>query len=312
MTRIEEAVARLEPAVRDVIAAARRGDLATVEVVLREHPEAANPRWQGGERPERPRIETVPLCGVALGVFEGTNTSGNAADLTRALIQAGAEVDFNEGDPLKTAVSYDTRGAVETLLDAGAAVDGTRGGGMPMAYALGFGFRDIARLLDRHGAALDMRFAAGLGKLDIVESFVNPDGSLAPEAGRLDDPFENWFRAERTRANVLSQSLSFACINAHLETATYLLDLGADVNQEVPGLNQLGGTILHALTSGVPVGAGGDPHMYDASRLPLAQLLLERGARVTLEDSRFHSTPLGWAQHHHNQPMIDLLTPLSA
>ena len=311
MTNIAEAVARLEPAVRDVIAAARRGDLATLIALLHANPQAANPRWQDGVSPERIRIEAVPLCCGALGLFEGTNKSGNDAELTRALIQAGADVEFNNGDPLKTAVSYYARGAVETLLEAGASVDGTDGSGMPMAYAMGFGFRKIAHTLDHHGAALDMRFAAGLGKLDITRTFVNPDGSLTPEAGRLDDPYENLFRAERTRANILSQSLYFACTNSHLEVASYLLDLGADVNQEVPGLNQLGGTVLHALTGGVPVGAGGDPHMYDDSRVPLAQLLLDRGASTALEDSRFHSTALGWAKHHHNQYMIDLLTPLT-
>ena len=51
--------------------------------------------------------------------------------------------------------------------------------------------------------------------------------------------------------------------------------------------------------------------MYDESRVPLAQLLLDRGASTALEDSRFHSTPLGWARHYHNQRMIDLLTPLT-
>jgi hypothetical protein len=154
MNSIEEAVARLEPAVRDVIAAARRGDLATLSALLRANPDAASPRWRDGFSSERIRIETVPLCCIALGVFEGTNKSRNDAELTRALIQAGADVEFNGGDPLKTAVSYYALAAVETLLEAGALVNGTDGSGMPMAYAMGFGFREIAPL-DHHGAALD-------------------------------------------------------------------------------------------------------------------------------------------------------------
>src|SRR5215471_1588761 len=158
MTNIAEAVARLEPAVRDVIAAARRGDLATLIALLHANPQAANPRWQDGVSPERIRIEAVPLCCVALGLFEGTNKSRNDAELTRALIQAGADVEFNNGDPLKTAVSYYAQGAVKTLLEAGALVDGADGTGMPMAYAMGFGFREIAHTLDHRGAALDMRF----------------------------------------------------------------------------------------------------------------------------------------------------------
>jgi hypothetical protein len=79
MASIEEAVARLEPAVRDAIAAARLGDLAILDALLRANPEVASPHWQDGFSPEHVRIETVPLCCVAPGVFEGTNTSRNDA-----------------------------------------------------------------------------------------------------------------------------------------------------------------------------------------------------------------------------------------
>lgn len=174
---------------------------------------------------------------------------------------------------------------------------------------MGFGFAEITELLAGFGAQLDLRFAAGLGRMDVVKSFVNPDGSLKPDAGRLADPYENWFRCERTRANILCQALHFACFHARLEVAEFLLDLGADVNQEVPGFNQLGGTVLHHLTAGVPLGAGGDSHLDDERRVPLAQLLLRRGASGTQRDTRFHSTPLGWAFHHDSKPMIELLKP---
>ena len=166
-----------------------------------------------------------------------------------------------------------------------------------------------ADLLNRFGARLDRRFAAGLGKLNVVKSFVNPDGSLTPDAGRLDDSYENWFRCERTRANILCQALHFACLNARRETAEFLLELGADVNQEVPGVNRLGGTVLHGLTSGVSMGAGNNPHVDDERRLPLIELLLRHGARVTLRDSRFHSTPLGWVHHHDATRIFNLLKP---
>jgi hypothetical protein len=154
-----------------------------------------------------------------------------------------------------------------------------------------------------------MRFAAGLGKLDVVKSFVTPDGSLEPDAGRLADPYENRFRCERTRANILSQALEFACGNARLETAEYLLELGADVNLEVPGLNQLGGSVLHSLTAGVPFGASRDSHDFDERRMPMIELVLRHGASVTLRDSRFHSTPLGWADHHGARRIFDMLAP---
>jgi ankyrin repeat protein len=200
-------------------------------------------------------------------------------------------------------------GAVRALLEFGAAVDSPDGSGMPMAYALTFGFTDIAELLERAGAQFDMRFAAGLDRLEIVKTFVNPDGSLKSDAGRLADPYENRFRCERTRQNILCQALAFACQNAQLETAEYLLELGADPNQEVPGLNQPSGTVLHALTVGVPFGASRDAHDLDHRRIPVIALPLRHGASVTLQDSRFHSTPLGWAAHHQSRQIFDVLTP---
>ena len=87
-------------------------------------------------------------------------------------------MEIEDGGPLKTAVSYYSVGAVRALLEGGAAVDSPDGSGMPMAYALTFGFTDIAELLARSGAQLDLRFAAGLGLLEVVKSVFNPDGRV--------------------------------------------------------------------------------------------------------------------------------------
>jgi hypothetical protein len=43
----------------------------------------------------------------------------------------------------------------------------------------------------------------------------------------------------------------------------------------------------------------------------LAQTLLRLGADPDLRDHRFDSTPLGWARHFGQQPLIDLLEPLT-
>jgi ankyrin repeat protein len=299
----------LDPTVQQVIAAARHGELATLQGLLRADPGAANPRWVPGRTPERISNDSIPLNCLAEGVFNGTNKRGNDYQLAQALIRAGADIDIDNGGPLKTAVSYYAAGGVRALLEAGAAVDSPDGSGMPMAYALTFGFSEIAELLARFGAQLDLRFAAGLGKLDALRSFVNPDGSLKPDAGRLADPYENRFRCERTRANILCQALYFACIHARSEAAEFLLELGADVNQEVPGVNQLGGTILHALTAGVPFGASANSHMSNEHRVPLIELVLRHGASVTMRDTRFQSTPLGWANYHGATSIFDMLAP---
>jgi hypothetical protein len=48
---------------------------------------------------------------------------------------------------------------------------------------------------------------------------------------------ESPFRCERTRPNILSQALYFACIGKHLDVADFLLAQGADINATVPGLD---------------------------------------------------------------------------
>jgi ankyrin repeat protein len=72
------------------------------------------------------------------------------------------------------------------LLDMGAPVDRfARGdGGTPLVVALFWGHREVAELLAEHSLAPgNLRVAAGLGHLDLIDALVAPDGMLAPAAG---------------------------------------------------------------------------------------------------------------------------------
>ena len=72
------------------------------------------------------------------------------------------------------------------LLDEGVPVDvSARGdGGTPLVVALFWGHREVTEVLAEHGVhPRNLRAAAGLGRLDLVEELVAPDGRLAPEAG---------------------------------------------------------------------------------------------------------------------------------
>ena len=111
------------------------------------------------------------------------------------------------------AVSFNAIGATEALFDGGAAVDGVDGEGMPMAYPIQFGYGAVAEFLAARGARIDLRFAAGLGRLDAVKNWFNLDGSLKAGAGALADLYgfertlrgQSPFRCERTRQNIVSQ-----------------------------------------------------------------------------------------------------------
>ncbi|HEV2361761.1 MAG TPA: ankyrin repeat domain-containing protein, partial [Acidimicrobiales bacterium] len=53
-------------------------------------------------------------------------------------------------------------------------------------------------------------------------------------------------------------------------------------------------------------------HAAGNGDIELVRLLLELGADPDIEDGRFHSTPLGWAEHFDQGEMADLLRPLTA
>jgi hypothetical protein len=305
----------LEPSVRDVIAAVRSGDQEKLREILRGDPWASNPQWVAGFVVPRPiPNDSIPLFCVSEGSHRGTNTRGNEYGLVRDLVNAGAEVEIQHGMPLAAAVSFDVIRAVEALLDCGAAVDGVDRDGTPLAYALHFGYPEIAQLLAQRGAKLDLRFAAGLGMLDAVKSWFNADGSLTRGAGALVDPYaverklhgESPFRCERSRENILSQALYFACTHRRLEVADFLLSQGAEIDAIVPGLD-FGATVLHRIAS---MDVGGRRMSWDME--PVVRFLVKRGADLTIRDEEFSGTPLGWARYAGREEAVELLRSFGA
>jgi len=300
-----ESFLHLDPDVRDVIAAVQIGDLERLKEVLQANPSAANPSWVPGFAAPRPAPnDSIPLFCVSQAVFDGLNQRGNGYEITQALIDAGADVDTEGGHPLTAAVSFGALRVAEALIDNGAKVDGVDGDGVPMAYAMHFTFREIAELLARRGAKLDVRFAAGLGRLDIVKSFFADKGSLKPGSGALADPFglerkqkgQSVFWCERTPANILSQALYYACIHNELQVAEFLLSQGADINAIVPGLD-IQATILHRVAALGVI----EP------RTRVLNFLLEHGASLTVRDLAFHGSPVGWAYYCNRRDIFDLL-----
>jgi hypothetical protein len=280
-----ESYLHLEPAVQRVIVAVRSGDIETLRDTLRADPAAVNPRWVAGfHRPTPIPNDSIPLFCVSEGVFRGTNARHNAYDMTRMLVAAGADIHIEDDIVLESSVSFDVIDAVAALLDSGAAINGVDGDGVPMAYAMHFGFVEVAELLGRRGAKRDLRFAAGLGELDVVKSWFDADGSLKPGAGALADPYEQEFkqrgqspfRCERTRPNILSQALCFACVHNRLDVADFLLAQGADINAIVPGLD-MKATVLHRV-------AASDARFTRSQIETAIRFLLDRGADPAIRD----------------------------
>jgi ankyrin repeat protein len=254
------------------------GDLPTLQTLLRDHPELIRARSTRRTPHDPPLHRATLLHYIAANGVEGhrQKTPGNAVEIARALLEAGAEVDATAGmyggdyatmsmlvssaHPAKAGLQP---ALAELLLDFGAAIEGL-GSELwksPLMTALAFGYRDTAEALVRRGARIrTVAAAAGLGRLDDAIR-------LLPEADPLD----------RHRALALAAQLG------HVEIVRLLLDAGEDLNRYNPDGNHGHSTPLHQAAF--------------AGHESVVRLLVERAARLDIRDKVWHGTPLGWALH---------------
>jgi hypothetical protein len=179
--------------------------------------------------------------------------------------------------------------------------------------------------LAAHGIVpLNLRIAAGLGRRDLIQRQFDTEGALTSDADRgrgfyrPHSGFPAWQRSN-TRQEILDEALVWACKSnraevlglladhgarldadpyrgtpllwasacAAIEAVRWLLDYGADVNQQAtfggPGHGE-GVTALHLAA--------------ERGDMPMIELLCAAGADLAIKDRLYDSTPLGWADHN--------------
>jgi hypothetical protein len=288
---LDGSVHAFEAAVEAVVA----GDLGSLEDALRRDPALVHARSSRVCCFDPPVHRAALLHYVAANGVEAyrQKTPGNAVEIARTLLVAGAEPDALAdmyGTPCTTmsmlvSSSHPAEARLqvaltELLLDFGAAIEG-RGGGKwerPLFTALTFGMGDVAKLLAERGARIDLAAASGLG--------------FAGEAARLVSSADD---DERRRA------LSLAAQQGHPDIVALLLDTGLDPNRFNPESNHPHCTPLHQAVLG--------------GHETVVRLLVARGARLDIRDTIWHGTPLGWAIHggcRDRERMIECLRELGA
>ena len=286
----------MEAKFHSAIAAIRTGDLEKFKALVAEDPSLATSR---SSKSHPTLLQCVTLDG---------KDKPNNVEMAQVLIDAGAELN----EPLVAAASIDNHVVAELLLDHGAAIDGT-GGWSPLEEALYWNNRNVLALLLERGAKVqNLRIAAGLGRIDLIESYFNADGSLKPEAGKINWPWGDLETIARSNHNakgretlsdrvnswsqdrqgIVNNAFVYACMHGHIEAAKLLLEKGAEINV-IPGGFDYAGTGLHyAALNG---------------HRTMVEFLLANGADRNLKDTKVGSTPAGWAEYGAHPELLDLL-----
>ncbi|MBV9767638.1 MAG: ankyrin repeat domain-containing protein, partial [Acidobacteriaceae bacterium] len=238
-----------EPAVDAVVT----GDIPTLESLIHQHLDLARARSSRSHR-----ATLLHYLGANGVEDERQKSPRNAVDVANILLSVGAEVDaiasiYGKSTTLglvATSVHPKRAGVqielMKTLLDHGAALEGVPELRSPLVSALHNGRREAAEFLAERGARLDLEGAAGVGRLDIVEQFFEPDGNLKGNA---------------TKAQ-MELGFLWACEYGRYAVVEFLLKKGVDVQAQA----NTGLSGLHWAAVG--------------GQVEIIQLLLERGASL--------------------------------
>jgi ankyrin repeat protein len=265
------------------IAAIKSGDIDGLRALLRQDPSLATAR---SSRSHPTLLQCLTLDAIDVP---------NKVKMAQLMIDLGAEID----GPLGAAASIGNVEIGALLLDCGAALNGA-GSWSPLEEALYWNNQGVIDLLLARGASVhNLRIAAGLGRMDLIESVFQDDGTLKPEAGKIDWPFGEPQESNLNRKikdklqakidswsddpqDIINNALVYACMHNHIDAARLLLQKGAQINSIPPGFDYSGTGLHYAALNG---------------HRAMVEFLIQQGANVNVKDTKVHSTPAGWADH---------------
>ncbi|HJT88262.1 MAG TPA: ankyrin repeat domain-containing protein [Bryobacteraceae bacterium] len=261
MARAHSPVSQFEEAADAIVS----GDIEKLRTMLRENGDLAR------ARSTREHRSTLLHYVSANGIEDfRQKTPQNVVEITKVLLEAGADVNAESEayggrstalGLAATSCHPEEAGVqlplMELLLSQDARMD-------PGAVnsCLHNGRKEAAELLADRGASLDLEAAAGVGRLDVVQSFFTEDGRLIAPA----------------TPKQMTDGFAWACEFGRTAVVDFLLQRGIETGARLPHHGQTG---LHWAAYGANVDT--------------VKLLLERGAAVDARDPSFDGTPLGWA-----------------
>jgi ankyrin repeat protein len=265
------------------IAAIRSGDIDQLKSLIYQDPTLATGRSSKSH-------PTLLQCLVL-----DARDVPNQVEMAKLLIDAGAEIN----GPLVACSSGNNVEVAAGLLDAGALINGA-GAWSPLEEALYWGSDDIREFLLERGATVhNLRIAAGLGRLDVIEGFFNAESGLKPEAGEIHWPFEDQLTSNLPKPvkdklqstidgwshhsrDIVNNAFVYACLQGRVEAARLLLQKGAEINAIPPGFHYAGTGLHNAAAKG---------------RRSMVEFLIEQGADPNSRDDERGGSPADWAAY---------------
>ena len=263
-------IAQFEDAVDAIV----QGDVDALKRLLAQRPELVHVRSTRTHH-------SMLLHYVGANGVEGfrQRTPTNAVQIAELLLDAGAEVDavadmYGGSTTVglaATSVHPKNAGVQEALIDVlvayGARIDrlgagGSKGSPLLINSCLANGRPGAAEYLARRGAPIDLEGAAGLGRLDLVRTFVADDGTLT----------------NGTTTEQMHDGFSWACEYGRADVVQFLLERGMDVGARLRPHKQTG---LHWAAYGAHV--------------ETVKVLLRHRPPLDVRDESFDGTPLEWA-----------------
>ncbi len=286
--------AKFHPAIRAI----KAGDLDGLRALLNEDPSLATARSS--------RSHPTLLQCLALEALDVPNK----VEMARLLIDGGADIN----QALGAAACIDNVEITALLLDCGADINGL-GSWSPLEEALYWNNRRVIDLLLERGAQVkNLRSAAALGRIDLMKNLFHADGTLKPEAGKIDWPFgepknsnlnckiKDELQAKVAQwsddpQDIIDNAFVYACMRNQLETATFLLEKGAQIDAIPPGFDYSGTGLHYAALNG---------------HRTMVDFLIQHGANANVRDTKVNSTPAGWAEHGGHTELRQYLDQLAS
>ena len=252
---------------REAVQALDAGDIARLETLLDKHPFLLRYRCHIGELYSEGSFAGATLLNHIAGNPTRCPLPANIIDIARLLLSRGARDEpprpkYTIG-LLLTSRQASRAGValplIDLLIEANAVeIDLTS----PdiLNAPLGNHAPETAEALIRRGARMDIRHAAALGRLDLVESFFDED-RLKAHPSLIPLPQDS---AERKVQ--IEQAFIGACMNGRTRAAQFLLEKGVDPS------------------AGAKVGQTGLHYAAHAGYLEMVKMLLQRQAPLEVKN----------------------------